>query len=639
VAAALASGQFGSGHEHYLKNGRLEGRLFARVPADWNEKLYLALYPDVAAVVASGQFGSGYEHYLKNGKVEGRHYGGVAADWDEKLYLALYPDVAGAIARGEFTSGYEHYLKNGRAEKRHYGGVPADWDEKLYLALYHDVAAAISRGELPSGYVHYVQAGRAEGRLFARAPRDWNEQLYLALYADVAKVVATGQFGSGYEQYLKNGRAEGRLFPSIPPDWEETVYLTLYPDVAAAIVRGEFASGYEHYLKNGRAEGRLFARIPRDWDEAAYLEANPAVTRLLAEKKFSSGYQQYLAAGRAEGRLGGFPLPEWNEAGYLAANPSARIAIARGQYRNGFIHYAAVGRSEGRVGGLPPASVLEWLELKRPALYAWLFKAQEFWRLAFSVPTLKDAMATVQQQVIPASFSDRGQRIWRGQEKVILNMGGTGKIYRRWLAASSAWGIFWFDPPERMYCFSHPDTRMSGLDPFRFMVRRAYAEGTDLRLFISPLNAAIRRIIDDVELGGRYEFWLRELVRINEEEAARAGREPFALWDFSDINSITVDPIPAENDLKPMRWFWEVSHYRAITGDLILDRVFGTRDPSRPLPEDFGVRLTSASIEGHLDRSRRKLAEWAAANPDPVALIDKTARPPRRDRQREATCW
>src|SRR5262249_40538290 len=157
--------------------------------------------------------------------------------------------------------------------------------------------------------------------------------------------------------------------------------------------------------------------------------------------------------------------------------------------------------------------------------------------------------------------------------------------------------VFWFDPPEKMYCLSHPDTQLSGLDPYRFMLRRAYADGTDMRLFVSPLHTAIRSVIDVIGLGERFEFWQRELVRINDEEAAHAGRQPFALWDFSDTNSITVEPVPAAGDLKPMHWFWETSHYREITGNLVLDRVFGTRDPSRPLPEDFGVRLTAASID------------------------------------------
>ena len=38
------------------------------------EAEYLTLYPDVAAAVNSGVFKSGYDHYLKHGKAEGRAF-------------------------------------------------------------------------------------------------------------------------------------------------------------------------------------------------------------------------------------------------------------------------------------------------------------------------------------------------------------------------------------------------------------------------------------------------------------------------------------------------------------------------------------------------------------------------------------
>ena len=635
IARGVARGQFGSEYEHDFNGRPAEGRNYSAVPTEWDEKLYLALYPAVATVVGSGQFGSGYEHYLKIGRTEGRLFPTIPADWDERLYLALYLDVAAAVSNGGVPSGYVHYVQAGRAEGRLFAKVPPDWDEKYYLTLYPDVAAVVASGQFGSGYEHYLKNGRAEGRHYGGIPTDWDEKLYLALYPDVAAVVATAQFGSGHEHYLKNGRTEGRLFARVPPDWDEKYYITLYPDVAAVVGSGQFGSGYEHYLKNGRAEGRHYGSVPTDWNEELYLVLYTDVAAAIFRGDVPSGYAHYVRAGKAEGRS----LPDWNEVGYLAANPGVRIAIARGQYRTGFIHYAAVGRSEGRVGGLPPANLLEWLELKWPPLHSWLFKAKELGQLTFSAGALRDAIKTISQQAVPASFSERGQRIWHGQDEVLLRMGGTGKAYRRWISASSPWKIFWFDPPERMYCLSHPHTYMSGLDPFRFMVRRAHADGTELHLFVSPLPASIRKIIDAAELGGRFEFWLRELVRINEEEADRAGRKPFSLWDFSDTNSITGDPVPAADDPTPMHWFWEVSHYRRITGDLVLDRVFGVRDSSRPLPDDFGVRLTALSIDEHLERSRTKRAEWEIANPDLTELINKAARPPREDRQREATCW
>ena len=76
-----------------------------------------------------------------------------------------------------------------------------------------------------------------------------------------------------------------------------------------------------------------------------------------------------------------------------------------------------------------------------------------------------------------------------------------------------------------MYCFTNADTGMTMFDPFRFMLRQAYAEGTDLRMFVTPVHAVVRTLQQALELGERYEFWLKELVRINEEgPRAPAGR-------------------------------------------------------------------------------------------------------------------
>lgn len=41
-------------------------------PPDFDETTYLTANPDVAAAVVKGQFGSGFEHYIKYGRVEGR---------------------------------------------------------------------------------------------------------------------------------------------------------------------------------------------------------------------------------------------------------------------------------------------------------------------------------------------------------------------------------------------------------------------------------------------------------------------------------------------------------------------------------------------------------------------------------------
>ena len=65
-----------------------------------------------------------------------------------------------------------------------------------------------------------------------------------------------------------------------------------------------------------------------------------------------------------------------------------------------------------------------------------------------------------------------------------------------------------------------------------------------------------------------------------------------------------------------MHWYWEFSHYRIRTGDLILDRILGYNSPERIMPADFGVRLTGDNIDAHLAHSRAGIADWTARNPE-----------------------
>jgi hypothetical protein len=679
VASEVQRGKFLSGYHHYLVTGRAKGYTFAGQPegrenstppstataADrrakesppgryapvrsatepppdgeaWNEAIYLAIHSDVAAAVARKEFKSGHEHYLLAGGAEGRESGMVPSKWNEAQYLQIYPDVAAEIRRGTFLSGYHHYLAAGRAEGREDGTPPIDWKEARYLRMYPDVAADVQSGTFLSGYHHYLVAGRAEGREDGTPPPDWNEVLYLRLYPDVAAEVKRGTFVSGYHHYLVAGRAEGRKTGKPPNDWNEGLYLLVNPDVQREVMQGAFLSGYHHYLVNGHSEKREGGAVPRDWDEAGYLQINRDVQYHITQGFFLSGYHHYLVAGRAEKRSTGDHPAGWNEAEYLAANPAARARIALGDYRSGYVHYAAVGRAQGLLGGFPPGDIVERVLLHWPGLNQAMFQFRERFRLIFSTTAVHDSFATVFRQSEPPSFDDRGMRLLGGLNDGTPINRGSGQVFRGQL---TWWRWYlWLMPPRYTYCFTNTETGMTTFDPYRFMLRQAYIEGTDdLRLYVTPLNAAVRKLMEALSLGGRYKFWVRELVRINDEEAARAGREPLPLWDFSDVNAITGEVIPVPTDPTPMRWFRDYSHYRKAAGDLILDRVLNHSEEDRKLPADFGVRLTGENVDAHLARSEGKLADWTSANVELASQIIAAAQNPKAEnRQARATCW
>ena len=86
--------------------------------------------------------------------------GGVS--FDEKWYLARYPDVAEAVAAGVFSSGRHHFIEVGYFE----GRFPSELevDEKWYLATYPDIAEGIKKGKIKSARQHFNEFGYDEGR-------------------------------------------------------------------------------------------------------------------------------------------------------------------------------------------------------------------------------------------------------------------------------------------------------------------------------------------------------------------------------------------------------------------------------------------------------------------------------------------
>lgn len=118
-------------------------------PSDFDTAFYLAQNPDVAAAIASGQFGSALDHFNRYGVSENRApnatilnaatgqgraavgsdaynfnmnnpVGGLLDDWGAD-YLAANPDVLAAVRGGQFGSALDHFTKTGKAEGRSWG--------------------------------------------------------------------------------------------------------------------------------------------------------------------------------------------------------------------------------------------------------------------------------------------------------------------------------------------------------------------------------------------------------------------------------------------------------------------------------------------------------------------------------------
>ena len=182
----------------------------------------------------------------------------------------------------------------------------------------------------------------------------------------------------------------------------------------------------------------------------------------------------------------------------------------------------------------------------------------------------------------------------------------------------------WRPPPAGRYCFERagqPNT----IEVFRDMVWFARQSGVEVYFFINPLHARMMNALQEAGLWPQFEDWKRELIRVIEDEARESGKASFPLWDFSGFNSITTERVPAAGDLKTeVHWWWEPSHYKKETGDLILDRIFAFRGASRVLPPDFGIQISDNNIEQWIAETRHAGAVYAINEPRETQLVRKT---------------
>ena len=182
----------------------------------------------------------------------------------------------------------------------------------------------------------------------------------------------------------------------------------------------------------------------------------------------------------------------------------------------------------------------------------------------------------------------------------------------------------WRAGPQQRYCFTLKG-RPSTIDVFRGIVRFARASGVDVRFFINPIHARMLMAIREAGLWPQYEDWKRTLVAVLAEEAKESGRPQLPLWDFSGFNTVTTEVVPPRGDTTTiLHGFWEPSHFKYETGDLMLDRMLGYRDPHRRLPPDFGVALTPNTIKGWIAATRAGAEAYARAQPGEIEIVNHT---------------
>ena len=260
-----------------------------------------------------------------------------------------------------------------------------------------------------------------------------------------------------------------------------------------------------------------------------------------------------------------------------------------------------------------------------PDFVAENFTIDRSWKLAFSGSTLMDSLRTIikRKVLLSDTWSERGLRLWSAQ--YIKEGEGHRKLMKG--SENGYLAVNYLPLPSCSYGFSSTDGRLPQLEEIRAIFARAHSDHIALKLLISPSHARQWETLAAAGLWGKWEEWKHRLVKMNEEEAQRAGQPIFPLWDFSGYNSISTEVVPVLGDTTTMmHWYFDSSHFTPAAGDLVLDRIFNYKSPDRTVPDDFGVLLTSQNIESRLANIRADREHYRQSHPDDINEIEAMAR-------------
>lgn len=247
------------------------------------------------------------------------------------------------------------------------------------------------------------------------------------------------------------------------------------------------------------------------------------------------------------------------------------------------------------------------------------FNADRKWKLLLSFDTLTAGAKTLfKKGNFPKAPDEAITESRQGYSKQALLNSEKGYM----------WGGVYLPGPKCRFRFEAGPSETGNvqhtppLDDIRALIALAHRHDVKLHLFISPSHARQWEVLAALGLWNAWEDWKRQLVRINAEEAARAHRKPFPLWDFSGYHGISTESLPDPNSPDAeMAGYIESSHYKPAIGNLVLDRMFDLKVPGRTLPGDFGVLLTQDGIDQHLEAIRSARMRYRQTHPQDIAEI------------------
>lgn len=142
------------------------------------------------------------------------------------------------------------------------------------------------------------------------------------------------------------------------------------------------------------------------------------------------------------------------------------------------------------------------------------------------------------------------------------------------------------------------------------MTRDYCGQGVAFRFFLNPVHA-LAELSYWQDVLPEQEQWKRDLVKLFDQRRGEGCDIRF--MDFTGFNRVTTEPIPQVTGRNQMRYYWEYSHYNAEAGKEMLESLLPSAHQDGR--DGFGVDLTGATIERHLQDFRAQRQAYCAGQP------------------------
>jgi len=240
-----------------------------------------------------------------------------------------------------------------------------------------------------------------------------------------------------------------------------------------------------------------------------------------------------------------------------------------------------------------------------------------------TVEAITSSVNTLRKQdpVRAPGYLPDGQMAWTFNDERVAEMGHRQSFLR---TERFYFDTTYFPGENKKYTFfSEESGRPTQFESFRRLLALAHENKIDLKLYMSPIHAHMNEVIIQSGLWQKFEDWKRRVVEILDDENRSAhDSTPYVLWDFSGYSSVTTEEVPPFGDTTThMKYYWEPSHFKTATGDLIMSTVFDYKETLAEVPEDFGVLIDEGNIERHLMNIRKDQKRYRASHQKDIEQI------------------